>query len=207
MPVDTCQILLFLPGSWWTRWNALSQPQTSHRTQMGRAGHVGSRDGTTACVDCLINTHDCKASVLPLHQSCSHAPAPKLIHQLGCSSPRGALRPAGSKGLAWSSQAADGWECWHIPVTGDGSNSYLICLWVQREEEEVQKRPLLCAYFFREACEVEHMLPRPVWKRLKSPMDKTIFTLSHHLKKRLKLISMVKSYSVINYLTRHLVGA
>lgn len=67
----------------------------------------------------------------------AHAAQP--IRQVRCCCPGGSLGPSASHSSACSSQAGDGWERWHIPLTGDGSSSYLICHWVQREEEEPEK--------------------------------------------------------------------
>lgn len=57
----------------------------------------------------------------------------------GAAAPGGCLGPTASHNSACSSRAADGQERWHIPVTDDGSSSYLISDWVQREEEEPEK--------------------------------------------------------------------
>lgn len=70
--------------------------------------------------------------------TCARTPQPDSSGK-GAAASRGRLGPTASHGSACSSRAADGQERWHIPVTGDGSSSYLISDRVQREEEEPEK--------------------------------------------------------------------
>lgn len=53
--------------------------------------------------------------------------------------PGGFGGPTAGHCYACSSWAADGWKSWHIPLTGDRNSYYLICHWVQREQEEPEK--------------------------------------------------------------------